>query len=52
MLNPMRWYMEILRGVVLKGVGAAELGRAIMGQTVLAVGFLWLARMRFQKTVG
>jgi ABC-2 type transport system permease protein len=52
MLNPMRWYMEILRGVVLKGVGAAELGRAIMGQTVLAVGFLGLARIRFQKTVG
>lgn len=52
MLNPMRWYMEILRGVVLKGVGVAELGRAIGGQLVLAVGFLGLARIRFQKTVG
>jgi ABC-2 type transport system permease protein len=51
-LNPMRWYMEILRGVVLKGVGASELFWAILWQTLLAVSFLLVAISRFRKTLG
>ena len=51
-INPMRWYMQILRGVVLKGVGVSELAGAIAWQIALAVGFLGLARVRFSKTLG
>jgi ABC-2 type transport system permease protein len=50
-LNPMRWYLEILRGVVMKGVGVASLWRAILGQSVLAVGCVLLASARFKKTL-
>jgi ABC-2 type transport system permease protein len=51
-INPMRWYMDILRGVVLKGVGVSELIRPILWEIALAVGFVGLARMRFSKTLG
>ncbi|MGX9364442.1 ABC transporter permease [Desulfoplanes sp. PS50] len=51
-INPMRWYMDILRGVVLKGVGVSELLRPILWEIALAVGFVTLARMRFSKTLG
>lgn len=50
-LNPMRWYLEILRGVVLKGVGARSLWPALVGQFVLAAGFLTLASVKFKKTL-
>jgi len=50
-LNPMRWYLEILRGVVMKGVGVASLWRAILGQSILAVGCVLLASARFKKTL-
>ncbi|MFY9398479.1 MAG: ABC transporter permease, partial [Desulfomonilia bacterium] len=51
-LNPMRWYMEILRGVILKGLGASDLFRAILWQALLAVSFLLVAISRFRKTLG
>jgi drug efflux transport system permease protein len=50
-LNPMRWFIDILRGVVMKGVGIADLWPAIIGQTVLAVTFIFLAATRFKKTM-
>lgn len=50
-LNPMRWYMEILRGVIIKGVGAQALLKAIVWQTLLAVSFLLIATSRFKKTL-
>ncbi len=51
-MNPMRWYVEIIRGVVMKGVGASSLIEAIIGQSVLAVIFLVTATARFRKTLG
>jgi ABC-2 type transport system permease protein len=51
-INPMRWYMVILRGVVLKGVGVGQLVGPIVWQGGLAVCFLGLARLRFSKTLG
>jgi len=51
LLNPVRWYIEILRGVVIKGVGASVLWPAIIGQSLLAVGFILLAAWRFRKTL-
>ena len=49
-VNPVRWYIEILRGVVIKGVGVSVLWRAILGQSVLATAFILLAATRFRKT--
>jgi ABC-2 type transport system permease protein len=50
-VNPMRWYMEIIRGVVMKGVGIAALTKAITAQAILAVLFLTVATKRFRKTL-
>ncbi len=50
-LNPMRWYMDVLRGVILKGVGIQALSKAILWQTILAVSFLLVAISRFRKTL-
>jgi ABC-2 type transport system permease protein len=50
-LNPMRWYLEILRGVVLKGVGPGVLWPSMAGQVALAVLFIILASSRFKKTL-
>lgn len=50
-LNPMRWYLEILRGAVLKGVGSDALWPSMIGQSALAVLFMLLASMRFKKTL-
>lgn len=50
-LNPMRWYLEILRGIVMKGVGVKDLWPAITAQACLAVTFISLAWARFSKTL-
>ena len=49
--NPMRWYLEILRGVVMKGVGIETLWPAAAAQTALAAAFITLAAKRFRKTL-
>ena len=49
--NPMRWYLEILRGIVMKGVGVKVLWPAILAQAALAVSFIVLAWARFTKTL-
>ena len=49
--NPMRWYLEILRGIVMKGVGVKVLWPAIYAQATLAVSFIVLAWARFSKTL-
>ncbi len=48
-LNPMRWYLDILRGIVMKGVGMADLWPAVTAQALLAVIFISLAWARFSK---
>ncbi|GAB6192981.1 ABC transporter permease [Desulfocastanea catecholica] len=50
-LNPMRWYLEVLRGIVMKDVGVAALWPAILAQMVLSVTFLTIAIGRFKKTL-
>jgi drug efflux transport system permease protein len=49
LLNPMRHYMEVVRGVFLKGAGPAALWRQLTALVVTAVGVLWLAAKRFHK---
>ncbi|MCL4512768.1 MAG: ABC transporter permease [Candidatus Eremiobacteraeota bacterium] len=51
-LNPLRYYLIILRGVFLKGIGISILWVQFLGLAILAFGILGLAVMRFQKTVG
>lgn len=50
-LNPMRWFIEVVRGVVIKGVGVDVLWPAILMQAVLATAFILLAASRFKKTL-
>ena len=50
-LNPMRWYLDILRGIVMKDVGIRVLWPAIAAQSALAASFIVLAWARFSKTL-
>jgi ABC-2 type transport system permease protein len=50
-LNPMRWYLVILRGIVMKSVGVQVLWPAIFAQTALSVSFIAIAAARFRKTL-
>lgn len=49
--NPMRWYLDILRGIVMKDVGFTALWPAILAQSVLTLTFLSIAVGRFKKTL-
>jgi len=50
-LNPMRWYLEILRGIVMKGVGIKVLWQPVAAQAVLACAFIGIAWAGFKKTL-
>ncbi len=50
-LNPIRWYLEILRGIVMKDAGVSALWLAIAAQTSLSLSFLTIAISRFKKTL-
>jgi ABC-2 type transport system permease protein len=50
-INPMRWYLDLLRGIVMKDVGISVLWPAISAQLVLSVSFLTIAIGRFKKTL-
>jgi ABC-2 type transport system permease protein len=50
-LNPMRWFLQILHGIVVKGVGIRALWPPIGAQLLLAGIFLTLAVTRFKKTL-
>ncbi len=49
--NPMRWYLEILRFIVMKDVGIASIWPAVLAQTCLTLTFLTVAVRRFKKTL-
>lgn len=50
-LNPMRWYLEILRGIVMKDTGLSVLWPAVAAQSVLSMWFMVIAAARFNKTL-
>ena len=50
-LNPMRWFLQVLHGIVVRGVGLGHLWPAAAAQLALAVGFISLAILRFKKTL-
>ena len=49
MLIPMRHYVEIMRGCLLKGAGLHDLGQQMVSLTVLGVGILAISVARFRK---
>ena len=50
-LNPLRYFLIIIRGVFLKGVGIDILWPQMVALAVMGVVTLWLAASRFQKTL-
>lgn len=50
-LNPLRYYLYIIRGIFLKGVGIAPLWPELLSLLVLGSCILTFAVLRFRKTV-
>ena len=50
-LNPLRYFMEIVRGVFLKGVGLDILWPKMLCLFVYGIAILTLAAFRFRKTL-
>jgi ABC-2 type transport system permease protein len=50
-LNPLRYFIEIVRGLFLKGVGADVLWPQMAALAAFGVGVLSLAVVRFRKTL-
>jgi ABC-2 type transport system permease protein len=50
-LNPLRYFLVIIRGVFLKGSSIDELWPQFVALTVLGVALLTLSSMRFQKRI-
>lgn len=49
--NPVRHFLEIVRGVFLRGTGFVELWPQYVALLGMAFGVLWLAVRRFQRSV-
>ncbi len=50
-LNPMRYYLVVIRGIFLKGVGIDVLWPQMAALGVLGITTFWMASMRFRKTL-
>lgn len=50
-LNPLRYFLVIIRGIFLKGIGSAVLWPQMAALALLGTATLWLASRRFQKTL-
>jgi ABC-2 type transport system permease protein len=48
-LNPIRYFIEIVRGIFLKGAGIDVLWPQMAALTVYGITVLGLSAMRFQK---
>ncbi len=48
-LNPVRYFMEIVRGLFLKGVGVDVLWQEMAALAVFGITILWLSALRFHK---
>jgi ABC-2 type transport system permease protein len=50
-LNPMRYYLVVIRGIFLKGVGIDVLWPQMAALGVLGIATFWMASRRFRKTL-
>lgn len=48
-LIPLRYFMTIIRGIILKGTGFAELWPNLLALFIIGAGILFLSAMRFRK---
>jgi ABC-2 type transport system permease protein len=48
---PIRWFIEIVRGALLRGAGFADLYPSLAALAGLGVAFLLVASRRFQRTI-
>ena len=51
LLNPLRYYMVVIRGIFMKGVGLAALWEQLIALAVIGVAVLSIAIGRFSKTL-
>ncbi|MGE3913160.1 MAG: ABC transporter permease [Chloroflexota bacterium] len=51
-LIPLTYYLQILRGIILKGVGMDVLWKSALPLAILSVAVFTLSAMRFQKRIG
>jgi ABC-2 type transport system permease protein len=51
-LNPLRWFAEVVRGVLLRGAGFPELWRQLLILAVYGAVILGLATARFRRRLG
>ena len=50
-LNPLRYFLVIVRGVFLKGIGVGVLWPQMLALAIIGCFALWLAANRFRKTL-
>jgi ABC-2 type transport system permease protein len=50
-LNPIRYFMEMVRGIFLKGQGVADLWSHYLILTAMALAAVWGASKRFRKSL-
>ena len=50
-LNPLRYFMTIIRGIFLKGIGIDILWPELLALAVMGIFVLLVATSRFKKTI-
>jgi ABC-2 type transport system permease protein len=50
-LNPLRYFLVVVRGIFLKGVGPEILWPQMVALAVIGAALLWFAASRFKKTL-
>jgi len=48
---PLRYMLEIIRGIILKGVGLDVLLREVVGLLVFGIGIITVAATRFRRQI-
>ena len=48
-LMPLRYYLVIIRALLLKGVGLDKIQFDVIAMTLFAIGIMTLAALRFRK---
>lgn len=48
-LIPLRYFMTIIRGIILKGIGFVDLWQELLAMLTIGVGILYLSSLRFKK---
>jgi len=51
LINPMRYFLEIVRGIFLRGSGIDTLWPNLVALAIFGVTILWFSVTRFHKTL-